>query len=219
MAPLDSDASETSARKKLVLAYKNACELKLNELSSGNVSCRFKDGILISPTGATLESIREDSIVFIDAGQRWSAGQKPSSEWQLHAAVYRDNPDANAIVHTHSDHCVAVACSAKPLPGFHYLVGLFGGNDVPCVRYSTFGSARLAEDVAVALRDRNACLMSNHGMTCRGADLDSAVKLAQRLEILCRQYILSRALGEPTRLTDAEWTEFFEKIKVLRYGA
>jgi len=219
MARYESDLTESGARQALVKAYKNACELRLNELSSGNVSCRFKDGMLISPTGASIESINEDSVVFIDAAQRWSAGQKPSSEWQLHAAVYRDNPEANAVVHTHSDHCVAVACNAKPLPGFHYLVGLFGGNDVPCVRYSTFGSVRLAEDVAAALRDRSACLMSNHGMTCRGRDLDAAVKLAQRLEIMCRQYILSRALGEPTRLTDAEWSEFFEKIKEMRYGA
>ncbi len=213
-----SDLTESGARQALVKAYKNACELGLNELSSGNVSCRFKDGMLISPTGASIESINEESVVFIDGAQRWSAGKMPSSEWQLHAAVYRDNPDANAIVHTHSDHCVAVACNTKPLPGFHYLVGLFGGHDVPCVRYSTFGSVRLAEDVAAALRDRSGCLMSNHGMTCRAQDLESAVKLAQRLEILCRQYILSRALGEPTRLTDAEWAEFFEKIKQMRYG-
>jgi L-fuculose-phosphate aldolase len=219
MARDGSDLSENSARQTLVEAYKNACELRLNELSSGNVSCRFKDGMLISPTGASIDSIDEDSIVFIDAAQHWRAAQKPSSEWQLHAAVYRDNPNANAIVHTHSDHCVAVACHGKPLPGFHYLVGMFGGNDVPCVRYSTFGSVRLAEDVAAALRERSACLMSNHGMTCRGRDLDSAVKLAQPLEIICRQYILSRALGEPARLTDAEWSEFFEKIKEMRYGA
>jgi L-fuculose-phosphate aldolase len=219
MGQYGSDLTERGARQNLVRAYKNACELRLNELSSGNLSCRFKDGMLISPTGAGIESINEDSIVFIDAAQRWSADQKPSSEWQLHAAVYRDNPAANAVVHTHSDHCVAVACSAKPLPGFHYLVGLFGGNDVPCVRYSTFGSVRLAEDVAAALRDRSACLMSNHGMTCRGRDLASAVKLAQRLEIMCRQYILSLALGEPTRLTETEWSEFFAKIKETRYGA
>jgi L-fuculose-phosphate aldolase len=120
MARYESDLTESSARQALVKAYKNACELRLNELSSGNVSCRFKDGMLISPTGASIESINEASVVFIDAAQRWSAEQKPSSEWQLHAAVYRDNPEANAVVHTHSDHCVAVACNVKPIPGFHY---------------------------------------------------------------------------------------------------
>jgi L-fuculose-phosphate aldolase len=219
MARYGDNLSERGARQALVKAYKQACNLRLNELSSGNVSCRFKDGLLISPTGASDESITEDSVVFIDAAQRWGQEQKPSSEWQLHAAVYRDNPEANAVVHTHSDHCVAVACHGKPLPGFHYLVGLFGGPDVPCVRYSTFGSQQLAHDVAAALRDRNACLMSNHGMTCRAVDLDSAVKLAQRLEIMCRQYILSRALGEPACLSDADWSEFFAKIKEMRYGA
>src|SRR5258708_19784356 len=213
MARYESDLTESGARQAIVKAYKNACELRLNELSSGNVSCRFKDGMLISPTGASIESINEDSIVFLDAAHGWSAQHKPAREWQLHAAVYGDNPEANAAVHPPSDHCVAVACNSKPLPGFHYLVGLFGGNDVPCVRYSTFGSVRLAEDVAAALRGRSACLMSNHGMTCRGRDLDSAVKLAQRLEIMCRQYILSRALAQPPSLTDVECSQFFAPIQ------
>src|SRR3984893_19362186 len=119
MARYESDLTESSTRQALVKAYKNACELRLNELSSGNVSCRFKDGLLISPTGASIESINEDSVVFIDAAQRWNAEQKPSSEWQLHAAVYRDNPEANAVVHTHSDHCVAVACKGQPRPRHH----------------------------------------------------------------------------------------------------
>ena len=218
MAGSEIAPAETQARQELVRGYRRACELRLNELSSGNVSCRFNDGMLISPTGASIESISASSIVFIDADQKWSPGQRPSSEWQLHAAIYRDNADANAVVHTHSDYCVAVACHNKPLPGFHYLVGLFGGSEVPCVRYSTFGSLRLAEDVAAALRDRTACLMSNHGMTCRGPTLDAALVLAQRLEIMCRQYILSRSLGEPSRLTEADWAEFYSKLREMRYG-
>ena len=123
-----------------------------------------------------------------------------------------------AVIHTHSDYCVAVSCHNAPLPGFHYLVGLFGGSDVPCVPYSTFGSETLAEAAAVALKDRTACLLANHGMIARGRDLDTAVKTAQRLEIMCRQYVLSRALGEPSRLTDADWEDFSAQIRKIRYG-
>ena len=208
---------EGARRAEVVRAYREVCALRLNELSSGNVSARFGDGMLISPTGADAD-VSEDQIVHVGRDGDWNPAQRPSSEWRMHAAIYRENPEAQAVVHTHSDYCVAVACHGRALPGFHYLVGVFGGVDVPCVPYATFGSLQLAEDVAEALKQRSACLMSNHGMICRGPTLSAAVKLAQRLEIMCRQYVLARALGEPSRLSDADWLEFFDRMRSLRYG-
>lgn len=146
----------------------------------------------------------------------WDPGQRPSSEWQLHARIYQSHPATNAVVHTHSDYCVAVACHCKPLPGFHYMVDV-GGDDVPCVPYSTFGSETLARDVADALR-RATCLMANHGATARGRSLAAAVSLAHRLEISCRHYVLARALGEPRRLTPEEWTDFHRRTGNTGYG-
>src|SRR5579883_726676 len=147
---------ELSSRRALAEQYRRVCELKLNELASGNLSCRFADGMLISPTGATAESISEEAIVFVGPNG-WREGERPSSEWRMHQAVYQAVPEARAVVHTHSDYCVAVSCHNQPLPGFHYLVGVFGGGDVPCVPYSTFGSEQLAADAAAALKDRRAC--------------------------------------------------------------
>jgi L-fuculose-phosphate aldolase len=210
--------SDLSARQKLVRAYRQVVDLGLTELSSGNLSVRHGEGMLISPTGASGESLSEDSVVYVGPDDTWDPGQRPSSEWQLHARVYRDNPTTNAVVHTHSDYCVAVACHCKPLPGFHYMVGAFGGDDVPCVPYSTFGSEKLAHDVADALQSRSACLMANHGATARGRSLAAAVNLAHRLEISCRHYVLSRALGEPRRLTAEEWTDFHRSIGNTGYG-
>ncbi len=209
---------EVALRAELVDQYNRVAELKLNELASGNLSCRFRDGLLISPTGASSEWISEDSIVYVGSDGNWEGAYKPSSEWMMHAAIYRDNPNTNAVVHTHSDYCVAVACQNRPLPGFHYLIGLFGGNDVPCVPYSTFGGMELAENAAAALKDRSACLLANHGMICRASNLKSAVGLAHRLEIMCRQYALTRQLGEPTLLTEGHWAEFFAKIGKVSYG-
>src|SRR5579871_824037 len=187
-------ADETELRRELVAQYRRVDELRLNELASGNLSIRYADGMLISPTGATAESITEEGVVFVGPNGDWREDQRPSSEWQMHWAIYRQHPDAKAVVHTHSDYCVAVACHNRPLPGFHYLVGVFGGDDVPCVPYSTFGTRQLAEDAAAALTSRTACLLGNHGMICKGRSLRSAVGLAQRLEIMCRQYILARQL-------------------------
>ncbi len=211
-------SSEGDARRALVGAYREVVDLGLTELSSGNLSVRFGDGMLISPTGASGESISEDSLVYIGSEDSWDPGQKPSSEWQLHARIYRGSAATQAVVHTHSDYCVAVACHSKPLPGFHYMVGAFGGDDVPCVPYNTFGSDELARDVADALKTRSACLMSNHGATARGGNLSAAVKLAHRLEISCRHYVLARALGEPRHLTPEEWSEFHRRFGNTGYG-
>lgn len=205
-------AAETAARKELARTYREMAEIGLTALTSGNVSLRFEGGLLISPMGASAETISEEGIVRIGADGAWADGLTPSSEWRLHQRVYEASPGADAIVHTHSDHCVAVSCHCRPLPGFHYLVGVFGGDDVPCVPYNTFGSDELAVDVAEALKARSACLMANHGATARGRDLRSALRLAERLEVLCRQYILASILGEPRRLTADDWARFHARI-------
>jgi L-fuculose-phosphate aldolase len=174
--------------------------------------------MLISPSGASEQNIAPERIVRVSLDGAWEGEIKPSSEWRMHAEIYRRHEKAQAVVHTHSDYCVALSCHGQPLPGFHYLVGSFGGNDVPCVPYSTFGTEQLAEDAAAALTQRSACLLGSHGMICRAGNLKAAVDLAQRLEIMCRQYLLARQLGEPIRLTDEQWDEFFDRARKVSYG-
>ena len=82
-----STTSELSARQELVRAYREVVDLGLTELSSGNLSVRLGEGMLISPTGASGDSISEDSLVYIGPDDAWDPGQRPSSEWQLHARV------------------------------------------------------------------------------------------------------------------------------------
>lgn len=210
-------SDEKALRAEIVEQYRHAETVGLNELSSGNISCRFGEGMLISPAGATSESITEDTIVYVDADGVFDSAYRPSSEWQMHAAIYQQHERAKAVVHTHSDHCVAMSCHHKPLPGFHYLVGLFGGSDVPCIPYSTFGTKKLAEQAAIALTDRSACLLGSHGMISRAGGLEQAVQLAHRLEILCRQYLLACQLGEPRLLSDEEWEDFFSRARLEGY--
>jgi L-fuculose-phosphate aldolase len=214
-----SEVNETELREQLVKQYIFVENTGLNELASGNLSCRLSDNsILISPSGATAQNITVDTLVEVTLDGEWHGDRKPSSEWRMHTAIYQKHEKTQAVVHTHSDYCVALACHLMPLPGFHYLVGSFGGNDVPCVPYSTFGTQSLGDDAAEALTDRTACLLGNHGMICRGRNLQSAVTLAQRLEIMCRQYVLARQMGEPKLLTDEEWTEFFDRAQKVSYG-
>jgi L-fuculose-phosphate aldolase len=185
---------------------------------SGNVSCRFEDGMLITPTGMAYDDIRPRDIVFVDARGEMPAkkSRKPSSEWRFHLAAYRARPDMNAVVHTHSLNATALACAHKPIPAFHYMVAVAGGKDIPLVPYDTFGTKELARHVAKGLFHRNACLMANHGQIALGATLAAALELAHEVETLAEQYCRVLALGKPHILTDAEMDRVLARFKT--YG-
>ena len=210
---------EDKLRKNLVDAYLTVDRRGLMRQASGNVSCRFGDGMLISCSGADSDNISSDRVVYVNGDGEFCGDIKPSSEWRMHLSIYKKQESANAVVHTHSDYCVALACHNLPLPGFHYMVGLFGNTHVPCVPYATFGTQELGDNAAAALTDQAACLLGNHGMICRGANFKVAIDHAERLEIICKHYVLSRTLGEPDYLTDEQWDEFFGRAKKVAYSS
>jgi len=196
-------------RNALAEAYRALGRERLIEGSAGNVSVRTPSGMLISPTRTTPDAVTPDSL--IDMGLN-TAAPGASSEWFFHAAIYKDRPDLHAIVHTHSDHCTALACLNEPLPAFHYMVGTFGGDDVRCAPYVTFGTPRLATLAVEALRGRTACLLANHGMIAAGPTLDKAMAATRLLEQLARQYLLCRAAGTPRILTGAEMADAHKRF-------
>lgn len=213
-----TDESTAPMRDTLVTNYRELVEMGLMDQATGNLSCRVDGGMLISCSGATAKNLTADRVVKVRDDGGWGGEVKPSSEWRMHQTIYQRHDKANVVVHTHSDYCVAMACNNLPLPGFHYMVGTFGGSDVPCVPYSTFGTDQLANDAAEALSDRAACLLGNHGMICWGSDFDVAIAHAERLEILCRHYVLARQLGEPDLLTDEQWDDFFAQVNNVGYS-
>lgn len=192
-----------AGRQQVVAAYRELARRGMNAGSSGNVSLRTKDGMLITPSGASADTLTPEAVVALTLeGDVRSAGT-PSSEWAMHAAIYLDYPDAGCIVHTHADACTALACLNEALPAFHYMVVRFGGEDVRCAPYVTFGTPALAQLATQALAGRTACLLANHGMIVHGRDAEQALTSAVLLETLCRQYLLARAAG-PVRLLTAE---------------
>jgi L-fuculose-phosphate aldolase len=209
---------ENALRDALARSYRYLDTHHLTDLASGNISCRFGDGALISPTGATAAAIGPDSFVAVGGDGVAHGPGRPSSETAMHLAIYAQVPQAQAIVHTHADHCVALACCEQAIPGFHYLVGGFGGDDIPCVPYSTFGSDDLAAGAAAALTGRSACLLANHGAICHGADIESATIRTHRLEITARQYLLALQVGQPRLLTGADLENYRAMAKKFQYG-
>lgn len=196
--------------------YRDLGERGLNVGSSGNVSARRGMGMLITPTGIRGDNVRADMLVHMTLDGEVQGSVAPSSEWEMHAAIYREHEDAMVVAHTHSDYATALACLALPLPPFHYAVAEFGGDDVRCAPYVTFGTPELARFAAEAMTGRTACLLANHGMICRGRDALGALTTALRLETLCRQYLIARTAGTPRLLTRAEMAAAQERYRT--YG-
>jgi L-fuculose-phosphate aldolase len=140
----------------------------------------------------------------------------PSSEWEMHAAIYQAYPAAGYVVHTHADACTALASLNLELPPFHYMVLQFGGANVRCAPYVTFGTPALAAHAVKALKGRSACLLGNHGMILYASDTDRALSQALLLEALCRQYLLAMAAGKPRLLSAEEIRAAKERFKT--YG-
>jgi len=192
---------------------------KLSTLRSGNVSLRYKNGFLITPSGVKYSLLKEDDIVFVSLeGKFDETKNKPSSEWRFHKDIYSSKNEANAIVHAHSTHATAVSAHNKDVPAFHYMVALAGGNDLKCAKYATFGTQELSDNIINALKNRKACLMSNHGQVAFGDNLEQAFELAQEVENICHQYINAIKIGEPKILSSSEMDVILEKVKNYKKG-
>jgi L-fuculose-phosphate aldolase len=196
----------------------------INTGSAGNVSARFGSGLIITPTGmpyadcdvADMVALGGDGRPSVGAGTTASPQRQPSSEWRFHRDIYAWHPDAGAVVHAHSPFATALACQGISIPAFHYMVARFGGNNVPCAAYATFGSQELSDTILAALSDRCACLMANHGMVVYGKNLKQALALAIELESLAEQYWRVIQLGPPVLLSDDEMARVLSKF--AQYG-
>lgn len=206
-----------SEHKAAVLATARAMNAeRLNRGAAGNVSARCGDGFLITPTGMAYDACEPEDAVFMALDGTPRGRRKPSSEWRFHRDIYVARPEAGAIVHTHAPFAVSLACMGCAIPPFHYMVARFGGSDIRCADYATFGTQELSDAVLRALEGRCACLMAHHGMIVFGRDLDNALALAVELEALCEQYWRVLQIGGPRMLDDAEMARVLEKFST--YG-
>lgn len=210
--------TELAARKLVIATALEMSRCGLSPGRSGNVSMRWKDGMLITPSGMAYDDIKPADVVFVGAdGAPAKPKPKPSSEWRFHLAAYEARPDRHALVHTHSLHATVLACAHKPIPAFHYMVAIAGGKDIPLIPYATFGTEELSRYVAKGIAERDACLMANHGQIAMSTTLEGALELAREVEILSEQFYKVLTLGKPVVLSDGEMAEMLERFKA--YGA
>ena len=176
-----------------------------NQGTSGNISARYKDRMLVTPSGVPYENMTPDMIASMEvAGDEfaWEGPLKPSSEWHFHRDILKNRPEQGAVVHLHSTFATVLAMARKPIPSCHYMVACFGGNDVRCGGYARYGTPELSKIAVEALEGRTACLLANHGMVAIGSSLDKALWTAVELETLAKQYYHTLLIGGPVMLND-----------------
>jgi len=200
-------------RNALLKSFQKLAQLGLNRGTSGNASIRTPNGFLVTPSGTPVEQLTADSMVEVDmSGQAMSAG-KPSSEWRFHRDIYQAKPEVNAIMHTHAMFSTSLSCLRQNIPPFHYMIAVAGGKDIRCAEYALFGTQALSDAAIIALQDRRACLLANHGMIAVGKSLDQAVDITLEVETLCEQYWRALQVGQPHILSDEEMAGVFEQFK------
>ena len=207
-----------SSKKEVVKFAKMLNDKKLSALRSGNISIRYKNGFLITPSGQKYSSLKEKDIVYINLDGEYNKNQKPSSEWRFHQDIYNSKKNAKAIVHSHSSNATALSTHNKKIPSFHYMVALAGGTDIKCAKYATYGTRELSKNILKALNNRKACLIANHGQIAFDKNLPDAFELAQEVENLSLQYITALKLGKPKILSINEMNKVLKKAKNYKRG-
>ena len=186
----------------------------INQGTSGNISLRHGDGMLITPTSTPYEAMKPDQIVYMHLDGNHDPAQRPSSEWRFHRDILKARPEVNAIVHAHPPYATMLAIMGMEIPPVHYMVAVAGGDTIRCAPYATFGTQELSEHAVRALEGRLACLLAHHGMIAAGPSLAKAMWLAVEVEALARQYHGCLQIGTPPLLSKEE----IEKVRLRMAG-
>lgn len=192
--------------------------LGINQGTSGNISHRYKDGLLITPSGIAYDMLKPKDIVYVPFSSKsdYIGEFPPSSELDFHYEILKENPQINCVLHNHSTYATAMAICSMEIPAHHYMVAVGGGYKIPCAPYATFGTKELSLNVTQVLKTYTACLIENHGVITTGDSLKKALWIAVEVENLAKQYILAKQVGTPKILSNDEMDKVLEKFS--NYG-
>jgi L-fuculose-phosphate aldolase len=212
-----SSKGDREKRQSIIDACLRMNALGINQGTSGNISLRHEDGMLITPTSVPYEAIRLEQIVYMGLDGAFDPAQRPSSEWRFHLDILRARPEVDAVVHAHPPYSTILAIMGLEIPPVHYMIACAGGDTIRCAPYATFGTQELSERAVTALEGRLACLLEHHGMIAIGPSLSKAMWLAVEVEALARQYHGCLQIGTPRLLSKEEIKNVLGRI--AGYGA
>ena len=213
MSKLKSKLKYRDLRKQVIETCLAMNEEGINQGTSGNVSVRTEEGFLITASGIPYKKMKPHHVVEMDLEGGYRGDFLPSTEWRMHLDIFKNRPEAKAIVHTHSTYATALACLRKEVPAFHYMIGVTGGASLRCSDYAEFGTPELSTVMLKAMEGRSACLLANHGQICFGPNLEKALWLAGEIESTCHQYWAALLAGKPVVLDETQMASVLRRFK------
>lgn len=200
--------TEQEQKEQMVVLARSFYDRGYSVGGAGNLSVRLsEERFLVTPTGSSLGRLRAERLSVLDREGRLLSGDKPSKESVFHLAMYRRNPECQAIVHLHSTYLTALSClqgldERNALKAFTpYYVMRVGA--LPVIPYYPPGHPDIARELEARAMDGRAFLLANHGVVVTGSDLVDAVDNTEELEETARLFFILK--GQDIRyLTDEE---------------
>lgn len=204
--------TKQEAKELIVETTRKLYQRNMLNMFEGNISMRFEDRFLITPSQTDKESMTVDMIVEIGADGTIlnpECGTKPSSEYKMHIQAYKVRPDVNACIHNHSTYATAFAVAGKPIQtnAFAEMLEIF--QEVPVVPYGTPGTEAIAQGFAKYLPKYSAVLLENHGFLSVASNLQQAFAIAEAVEKTAKILIMVKLLGGEKALPE-------EEVKLLK---
>ncbi len=179
--------------------------------TGGNVSLRDPESgcVLIKPSGVRYEALRPEQIVILDLeGNIVEGDLKPSSDTASHIYIYRQRPDVNGVVHTHSTYATAFAALGRPIPVYLTAHADEFGCPIPVGGLAMIGSEEIGREVVACLGSSTAVLLKNHGVFTVGKSAEAALKAAVMVEDIARTVWMALQIGQPDEIP----AEMVEKL-------
>lgn len=202
---------------EILLAYtKKAYENKLFAGTSGNLSIYDdeNDCIYITPSSIPYENMEcEDMVIITMDGTVLEGKHQPSSEWKLHANIYKERKEIKAVVHTHSPYATAFAVANMPIPMILVEMLPSIGDVVQVAGFALPGDEKVGIEAVKALEGRKGCLLKNHGAVAIGEEIESAYITAVYIEDAARIYYLASTVGKVGEIPEEQLEIFRQRMK------
>ena len=208
--------TEKALRESIIAHTSSIMAAGFGGALGGDISARFDDSLLITPSGLNYASLRPAMIArmpLVGEYGAWKGPLKPSGEWRIHLDIVRARPDIGGIVRFQSPYATALAMAGKSIPAAHSMIALFGAPIVRCTKYAPAGTKELAGLTLEALDQSHAVLLSNYCALATGPTLEAALVRARELETLAQLYAIALSLGRPAILSDEEVGRIRERMK------
>ncbi len=206
---------ELKARQEIVEIGRRMFERGYVSANDGNISIRIDENrVLITPAGVSKGYMTPEMLALVTLdGEMISGEKKPSSEMMMHLRVYRENPDAGAVVHAHPIAATSFAVAHIPLDLALMTESVLGLGVIPLADYATTGTQGVADSIAPFCNDYNGALLANHGAISWGSDLIQAYYRMESIE--CCATIMQNLgyLNRPAQLLSRKQVEELVEIR------